>query len=120
MAAQNITPVIAPEDYDTFFSLIGSDRDFPAQYVIWSKRTQETIAGCRARGEAIQEVPVRPEEFVDWLRVSLYQRSLSALYLFAQFKADQTRDEALPEKEIPGARKRGFLRAGLSRAVHRR
>jgi hypothetical protein len=87
MKPRNIALVISPQDYDAFVSLIGSDVEFPADYATWIEDRTECDAMRRSLGEDIQEIEVHPDEFVDWLRTSLRERSLAGLQRFAYAKA---------------------------------
>lgn len=82
-----IAVIISREEYDAFTRLVGHDPEFPKTHDGWLERTTEESKKCRARGEAVNEVTIHPQEFADWCRACGFDPAFSYLGAFAVAKA---------------------------------
>ena len=82
-------PFIAADDYEDFRGIIP---EFPDTHADWLK-AHERAKGERSQINPVQEVPVRPDEFVAYCRDRIARPSAEALLRFA-------RDHAGPHEVI--------------------
>jgi hypothetical protein len=82
--ADRIFPVIQPEDYPAFQSLVPG---LPSTHDVWNARHVDALQEAMRLGEQLIEVVVYPDAFVEFLRAQGSDANLTTLQAFAVEKA---------------------------------